>query len=201
MIVVIDYGMGNLRSVGKAIETLGGKVCISDKPTVIEHAQKLVLPGVGSFGHAMRELRSRGLVKPIQKAIAAKKPFLGICLGLQLLFESSEESPRTKGLGVIRGRVKRFRLKKNLKIPQMGWNQMKILKRTPYFSGVPDRSFFYFVHSFYAAPKEGAVTIGTTNYGISFASAVQKENVTAVQFHPEKSQKVGLTILKNFIKQ
>ncbi|MDP3791034.1 MAG: imidazole glycerol phosphate synthase subunit HisH [Candidatus Omnitrophota bacterium] len=198
MIVVIDYGMGNLHSVRKALEVMGARVKVSSNPEDIKKAEKIVFPGVGSFGEAMKELKLRKLITPIKDAIAQGKPFLGLCLGLQLLFEKSEEAPGVKGLGILRGEVKRFKLK-SLKIPHMGWNVIKghgagILK------GVPSGSYMYFVHSYYAAPKNKKDILTTTDYGIDFTSGVRKDNVYALQFHPEKSQAVGLKILGNFVR-
>lgn len=198
MITVIDYGMGNLRSVSKALEHFGAEVTVSGDPQVIQKADKVVLPGVGAFGDAMHELETRGLIAPVQTA-AKTKPFLGICLGLQLLFDSSEESPNVRGLGILPGDVRRFR-SADIKIPHMGWNQVAIKKEHPLFKNMPDQSFFYFVHSFYAVPAKKELVAGETEYGKeTFASIVADKNIFATQFHPEKSQKAGLTILKNFV--
>jgi glutamine amidotransferase len=204
MIVVIDYGMGNLHSVRKALEVVGAKAKVSSRAEDILKADKIVFPGVGSFGEAMKELNRRKLVKPITDAIAGGKPFLGLCLGLQLLFEKSEESPGVKGLSVLKGDVKRFRLK-GLKVPHMGWNQ--IVQRTAYsvqrhtiLKNVPKGSYMYFVHSYYVKPRDKGAVLTMTNYGISFVSGVCKDNIYAFQFHPEKSQAMGLKILKNFVR-
>lgn len=202
MIIVVDYGMGNLRSVSKAIEHLGGKVKISASPEEIQNAAKVVLPGVGAFGDGMQELRARGLVDPIRNFIQSKKPFLGICLGLQLLFPSSEESIGAAGLDVFPGAVVKFRFRKDggVKIPHMGWNQVSQVKKHPFFKGVPDGSFFYFVHSFYANPQNRDLALGMTGYGDEeFASILGTETAVATQFHPEKSQQAGLSLLRNFI--
>jgi len=204
MIVVIDYGMGNLHSVRKALEVVGAKAKVSSCAADILKAKKIVFPGVGSFGEAMKELNKRKLVKPIKDAIAAGKPFLGLCLGLQLLFETSEEAPGVKGLGILEGKVKRFRLK-GLKVPHMGWNQITRGAACRVWQGkilenVPSGSYMYFVHSYYVKPKDRKVVLTTTNYGIDFASGVCKDNVYALQFHPEKSQATGLKILKNFVR-
>jgi len=204
MIVVIDYGMGNLHSVRKALEVVGARARISSHAEGILKADKIVFPGVGSFGAAMKELNRRKLVKPIKDVIAGGKPFLGLCLGLQLLFEGSEEAPGVKGLDVLKGDVKRFKVK-SLKVPHMGWNNIvqnsklkvqssKILKN------VPNNSYMYFVHSYYAKPEDKKVILTTTNYGIDFASGVCRDNVYAFQFHPEKSQALGLKILRNFVR-
>ena len=198
---VIDYGMGNLRSVGKAVERMGGTVYVGSDPKKLRQADKLILPGVGAFGDAMRELKQRNLISVIGEAIEKRKPFLGVCLGLQLLFERSEESPGVKGLGVWKGAVKRFRPKKrgNLKIPQMGWNQVKWVKPSPIVKGVKTQSYFYFVHSYFADPKDRSLIVGNTDYSVKFPSVLANGTVFAVQFHPEKSQNKGLKILKNFI--
>ena len=203
MIIVIDYGMGNLHSVRKALEVVGGSARVSSRAGEILKADKIVFPGVGSFGEAMKELNRRKLVKPIKDAIAGGKPFLGLCLGLQLLFERSEEAPGVRGLSVLKGDVKRFRVK-GLKVPHMGWNQ--IVQRTAYsvqrntiLKSVPKGSYMYFVHSYYVKPKDKKVVLTTTSYGIDFASGVCKDNVYAFQFHPEKSQTLGLKILNNFV--
>ena len=203
MITVIDYGMGNLHSVRKALEVVGADTMVSSGAEDISKADKIVFPGVGSFGEAMKELNKRRLVKPIKDAIACGKPFLGLCLGLQLLFERSEESPGVKGLCILKGDVKKFKLK-GLKVPHMGWNNIayslklkavssKILKN------VPNNSYMYFVHSYYVKPADKGAILTTTDYGIDFVSGVCKDNVYAFQFHPEKSQSVGLKILKNFV--
>jgi glutamine amidotransferase len=198
---VIDYGMGNLRSVGKAVERMGGSVYVGSEPKKLRQADKLILPGVGAFGDAMRELKQRNLIPVIWEAIEKGKPFLGVCLGLQLLFERSEESPGVKGLGVWKGMVKRFRLKKgnNLKIPQMGWNQVKWVKSSAMTQGIKNQSYFYFVHSYFAEPKDHSLIIGNTDYSVWFPSVLANGTTYAVQFHPEKSQNKGLKILKNFI--
>ncbi len=200
MICVVDYGMGNLRSVSKAIEALGGHVTVSDKPSQLKRASKLVFPGVGEFGQAMKELERRHLIEPIQHAIQKKKPFLGICLGLQLLFDSSEESRGAKGLSIIPGKVCKLpRSREKLKIPHMGWNQVEFQMRSKLTRGVKNHSYFYFVHSYYGKPKNVHTIAGTTQYGIEFPAMIEREPLFAVQFHPEKSQSAGLTILKNFI--
>lgn len=199
MITIVDYNMGNLRSVSKAIEHLGGQARVSSNPKDIQNADKLILPGVGAFGDAMRELKTAGLIAPIQEFARSGKPFLGICLGLQLLFESSEESKGVEGLGIFKGSVKNFR-SKNVKIPHMGWNNATIVRNHPVIKNLPDNSFFYFVHSFYAVPEDPSLALAETLYGEeTFPAILGKSNVTAAQFHPEKSQDAGLLILKNFI--
>ena len=202
MIVVVDYGMGNLRSVSKALESLGASVRVSAKPEEVRRAEKLILPGVGAFPAAMRELAARKLIEPITAAIAKGTPYLGICLGLQLLFERSEEGEGAVGLGILKGQVRRFNVNgSGLKIPHMGWNQVTAGQtRCPLLTGVPDRSFVYFVHSYYAEPAERSVTALTTDYGGPFASMVWRGRLFATQFHPEKSQAVGLRLLENFVK-
>ncbi len=204
MIAVIDYGMGNLRSVQKALEVAGGRAKITSRPEDLKKADKIVFPGVGSFGEAMKELKRRRLIKPLKDAISGGKYFLGLCLGLQLLFENSEEAKGTKGLCVLKGNVKRFK-GKSLKIPHMGWNTIDYRPKTgdqrlKIMKGVSNSSFMYFVHSYYIKPKDRSVTLTTTDYGIKFVSGVCKDNVYGFQFHPEKSQDLGLEILKNFVR-
>jgi imidazole glycerol-phosphate synthase subunit HisH len=196
MILIIDYGMGNLRSVAKAFESLGAQVLVSADPNDLTKADKIVLPGVGSFDHAVRELKKRCLFEPLKEAIQTK-PYLGLCLGLQLLFRKSEEG-KEEGLGIFEGTVKRFPAQ--LKVPHMGWNQVTFKsKDCPLWKSVPNESFFYFVHSFYATETSDGIEEGSTDYGVNFVSAVWKQKIFATQFHPEKSQKWGLQILKNFI--
>ena len=199
---VIDYGMGNLRSVSKAIEHLGGHVYVGSDPNMLKKMCKLILPGVGAFGDAIRELKKRKLIALIREAAQSGTLILGICLGLQLFFETSSESLKTKGLGIWKGSVRKFRIQKKraLKIPHMGWNQVCFQKRSPLLSSVPNNSYFYFVHSYYAEPKNQGSILGKTNYGTVFPSVLASDNVFAVQFHPEKSQQAGLQILKNFIR-
>ncbi len=197
MIAVIDYEAGNLRSVAKAIESLGGKVEVTGEPKRVLKADKVVLPGVGAFGKAVHALEEKDLKSAIKEYIGSGRPFLGICLGLQLLYEESEENPGVKGFGIIPGKVVRF--PKELKVPHLGWNTVLQKNTHPLWNGIPNGCFFYFAHSYYGVPSEKVVT-GWTEYGISFASAVALENVFGVQFHPEKSQKWGLKLLENFIK-
>lgn len=202
MIAVIDYGMGNLRSVQKALEASGAKTRVTSDPKALRACEKIVFPGVGAFGEAMAELKRRRLVEPLKDAIAEGKPFLGLCLGLQLLFEGSGEAPGVKGLCVFKGRVKKFRFKdRGLKVPHMGWNRIYLKRKTSkILSGVPDGSYMYFVHSYYVAPEDKNIILTTTGYGMKFVSGVAKDNVYGFQFHPEKSQALGLSILKNFVK-
>ena len=195
--VIIDYGMGNLRSVQKALEVCGAKPVITDRPTDVERAEKIVLPGVGAFGQAMKELKKRKLITVLKDKINGGTPYLGLCLGLQLLFSFSEEG-NVKGLGILQGRVKRFRV--GLKVPHMGWNTISVRRRDcPLMEGVQSNDYFYFVHSFYAAPQEKEVVLSTTRYGIEFCSAIWRDNIFATQFHPEKSQQAGLRVVQNFI--
>ncbi len=203
MIVVIDYGMGNLRSVSKALEALGAQVTVSGRPEDVAGADQLILPGVGAFGAAMQELATRELLDPIRQALADGKPYLGICLGLQLLFEESEEDPGVKGLGILPGRVRRFHSESRapLKVPHMGWNSVVSSQddACPLLAGVADGSFFYFVHSYYADPTDRSLVALETDYGIRFAAMVWREHLYATQFHPEKSQALGLQVLRNFV--
>jgi len=201
-IAVIDYGMGNLRSVQKALQLVGAKARITSRPEDLKKADKLVFPGVGAFGEAMAELDKLGLTMPIRDAIASGKYFLGLCLGLQLLFEKSEEAPGVKGLAVLKGQVKRFKFKDAaLKVPHMGWNTLNYRRRNePILKGIPSNSYVYFVHSYYVKPKDAGAALTTTEYGIEFVSGVRKDNVCGFQFHPEKSQDLGLKILKNFVR-
>lgn len=196
MIAIIDYGMGNLRSVEKSFEKAGVAVEIVKDPAVIEGAAGVVLPGVGAFADAMDNLGSSGMDVAVKAAIASGKPFLGICLGFQLLFDASEEWGYNKGLGIFPGMVRR--LPEGLKVPHMGWNQVKYQRDAEIFRDVPDNSSFYFVHSYYVDPEQDSIKVGLTDYGIDFTSAISFENVSAIQFHPEKSSSMGLRILKNF---
>ncbi|MHB1361673.1 MAG: imidazole glycerol phosphate synthase subunit HisH [Thermoleophilia bacterium] len=196
MIVIIDYGMGNLRSVEKALEKVGAEVAVSRDPDELRRADRIVLPGVGAFGDAMANLEKRGLVEAIKGEVAAGKPLLGICLGLDLLFEESDEHGRHQGLGLLPGRVEL--LPTNLKIPHIGWNQINIRKESRLLAGIPDGSAFYFVHSYVVVPGEESDILCETEYGCTFVSAVERGNIAAFQFHPEKSSSLGLTILRNF---
>ncbi|MGZ8404990.1 MAG: imidazole glycerol phosphate synthase subunit HisH [Nitrospira sp.] len=198
MIAIIDYGMGNLRSVSKAFEAVGHQVIVTRDSSTIQNASHVVLPGVGAFGDCMTNLRQYGLIEPIKAAIRSGKPFLGICLGFQLLFTESEEFGRHEGLDILPGRVRSFSRDQVLKVPHMGWNQIAIQSSCPVFEGIADGSNWYFVHSFFVDPCEKQITTTTTTYGIAFTSSVWKDNVVACQFHPEKSQAVGLQLIKNF---
>ena len=201
MIGIIDYGMGNIHSVRKALQLQGGRVLVSNKPAELKHCRSLVLPGVGAFGDAMIELRRRKLDSLIKGHIAAGKVFLGICLGMHLLFEGSEESPGSRGLAVLQGRVTKFDPAAGLKIPHMGWNQVALRRREcPLFKGLAQGTTVYFCHSYYPQPKDSAVVAATTGYGSDFSSIVWKDNLFAMQFHPEKSQAAGLKIIENFVR-
>ena len=196
MIAIIDYGMGNLRSVEKAFSFLGHDVVVSHDPTIVGDAAGIVLPGVGAFGDAMHELNGRGLVSPLRDRLRDGIPFLGICLGYQLLFEESEESPGIEGLGILPGRVVRF--PNDVKVPHMGWNDIRMARPHPVLEGVGEGSFFYFVHSYYVEPAQPDTTLTITTYGEEFASGVADESLVAFQFHPEKSSSSGLRILDNY---
>ncbi len=197
MIAIIDYGMGNLRSVEKGFKKVGVNVTVTNKPEVVEMADAVVLPGVGAFKGCMEELEKLGLTGAIINSINNGKPYLGICLGLHVLFSESVEFGTCKGLDILKGKVIRFE-KNDLKIPHMGWNELNIKQDNPLFEGIPDKSFFYFVHSYYVVPEENSLIATTTDYGVEFTSSVCKGNIYAVQFHPEKSQAIGLKLLENF---
>ena len=214
MIAVIDYGMGNLRSVSKALEHLGASVRVTSQPQDVERAEKVILPGVGAFPAAMRELTARRLIDPIKTAIAAGRPYLGVCLGLQLLFDHGEEGEGATGLGILRGTVRRFSFNSSLvtrhsslKIPHMGWNQVSSRQQTadsrqqrcPLLDNIPEGSYFYFVHSYYADPTDRSVIALESEYGSRFAAMVWRGNLFATQFHPENSQTLGLRLLQNFV--
>ncbi|MCL0101228.1 imidazole glycerol phosphate synthase subunit HisH [Peptococcaceae bacterium] len=196
MIAIIDYGMGNLRSVQKGFFRAGFEAGIIENPSKLSKYSGIVLPGVGAFADAMKNLQKTGMVEAIKESISQKKPFLGICLGQQLLFEWSEEWGESEGLGIFKGAVKR--IPEGLKVPHMGWNQVEYKNKSILFGGIPDKSAFYFVHSYYVDPEDKSVVIATTEYGVHFASVVGRYNVFGVQFHPEKSSKLGLKLLQNF---
>lgn len=198
MIAIIDYGAGNLQSVKKAFDFIGTESVITDNPEVINACDRILLPGVGSFGDAMDSMAKNGLVETVKQSALSGKPFLGICLGLQLLFEESEESPGVKGLGIFKGKIKKFSPDMGLKIPHIGWNSLEIKQNDTLFKGIPENSYVYFVHSYYLHAEDEEDVATVTNYGIDFHSAVGKNNIFATQFHPEKSGDVGLQILKNF---
>ncbi len=205
LIAVIDYEMGNLHSVAKALEKAGGRVQVTDLPDAIRRADAVVLPGVGAFGEAVKRLSAKKLVATIINALERNKPFLGICLGLQLLFERSEESARAKGLGWLKGNVIRFRMSRTsrLKVPHMGWNTVHggPAAKTPALKGVTEGNYFYFVHSFYPAPQEKALVATSTVYGRPFCSSIANGRLFASQFHPEKSGDVGQRLLRNFVRE
>jgi len=207
MIAIIDYGMGNIHSVQKALQLFGAKTIVTNKSEEIRACDKVVLPGVGAFDDAMLELKKQGLELALNNYIKNRKPFLGICLGMQLLFEQSEEASKSKGLGILKGKVKKFKELKGLKVPHMGWNQLNKSKVKSQKSkleclllkDIPDNSYVYFCHSYYPEPSNEDIIGATTDYGIEFSSVVWQDNVYGVQFHPEKSQKTGLKILENFV--
>lgn len=218
MIVIVDYGMGNLRSVRKALARIGHAATVSDKQEDVAAAERIIVPGVGAFGDAMEVLHAGGLVEAIRDFVATGRPMLGICLGLHILFEESEEvaetpvelaamadTPLPKGLALVPGRVQRFSqtlAEHGLKVPHMGWNEVRPAGASPLLKGMPNEGvYFYFAHSYYAAPRDDGVVAGWTDYGGPFASAVTSGNVHATQFHPEKSQAVGLAVLENFVTQ
>ncbi|HEY9062909.1 MAG TPA: imidazole glycerol phosphate synthase subunit HisH [Pseudobacteroides sp.] len=198
MIAIIDYGVGNLRSVEKAFSFIGCEASISSDPEFVMQADGVVLPGVGAYSDAMDNLKKAGMVDVVKNVIADNKPFLGICLGMQLLFDYSEEGGNVSGLGIFKGTIKQLPLDMDLKVPHMGWNSIKSSKDCPLFTNLPDSPYVYFVHSYYLDAENKDMVIAKTNYGIEFDVAIGKGNVFATQFHPEKSGEVGLNILKNF---
>jgi glutamine amidotransferase len=198
MIAIIDYGMGNLRSVQKGFEKVGHQAVVTSDPAEVAAAGKVVLPGVGAFEDCIAELRRRKLVDSVRETIDAGKPFLGICLGLQLLFDVSYENGRHEGLGIFPGEVVRFELPREYAVPHTGWNQLNVRRPAPILQGIAEGTYVYFVHSYYVVPKDAEVIATETDYGKPFCSMVWRDNVFATQFHPEKSQAEGLRILKNF---
>lgn len=198
MIAIIDYGMGNLRSVQKAFERAGCMAQVVRDPERIASARAVVLPGVGAFSACMENLRRFGLVEVIREVVQQKKPFLGICLGFQLLFSESEEFGPQKGLDLFPGKVMGFRPENGLKVPHMGWNRLAKKKDSPFLEGVSDGDYVYFVHSYYVAPEEPSIVATTTDYGAPFVSSIAIDRLFACQFHPEKSQEIGLRIVANF---
>ncbi|HHV57319.1 MAG TPA: imidazole glycerol phosphate synthase subunit HisH [Firmicutes bacterium] len=199
MIAIVDYGMGNLGSVRYALQALGEEVRVTADPAAIAAAPGVILPGVGAFGDAMAELRARGLVETVRQAAGSGRPFLGICLGMQLLFTAGEEGGYHEGLDILPGVVRRLR--GEVKIPHIGWNSLSFPRPTPLFDGVAPGSFVYFVHSYVAVPQEEAVVAATCSYGEEFTAAVRRGNVWGTQFHPEKSSQVGLAVLRNFVSE
>lgn len=198
MIGIVDYGMGNLRSVQKGFERVGSEAIVVRSPGEIADVDRLVLPGVGAFRDAIHELKRLDLVPAIKDHIAADKPFLGICLGLQMLFDVGYEDGEHEGLGIFRGSVQRFSSTPGLKIPHMGWNTLEFKVPTPAYAGLPPEATFYFVHSYFVVPEDPAIIATTTTHGTSFVSSVARSNLLATQFHPEKSQNAGLRLLQNF---
>ncbi|HTE83908.1 MAG TPA: imidazole glycerol phosphate synthase subunit HisH [Dehalococcoidia bacterium] len=196
-VVIIDYGAGNLRSVQKAVERAGYTPMISDNPHVVGSAEAVILPGVGAAADTMSNLRNHRMEGPVREVIAAGTPFLGVCMGLQALLTTSEEDGEQRCLDIVRGSVRR--LPGGLKVPHMGWNQVRQLRPHPIFRGIPDRSYFYFVHSYYAEPEDSDAVFGETEYGVAFASVVARGNLVATQFHPEKSGELGLKLYANFL--
>ena len=224
MVTIIDYGIGNLRSIEKAFQAVGADVIRTDRPEVIVRAERVVLPGVGAFGACADEIRRRGLEEPVREVIAAGKPFMGVCVGMQLLFEESDEMGRHAGLGILPGRIVHFRAApathpvdepqsvslgdagawdhdaaRPLKVPHMGWNTIRIERPSALLDGIEQGAFFYFVHSYHARPDEPSDVLASTTYGAEFPAIVHRNNVYGVQFHPEKSQKNGLRLLRNFV--
>jgi glutamine amidotransferase len=200
MLAVIDYGAGNLRSVVHALNHLGVEnMRVVRTPHELRHAERIILPGVGAFGAGMQALHAQGLAQPIKDAIYAGTPYLGICLGMQFLFESGDELGIHEGLGILPGTVTRFPHDLGLKVPHMGWNQLQPQRPSPLLNGINAQSSAYFVHSYYCVPANADDVIATVDYGIAFSAVVQRDNVFGVQFHPEKSQRTGLQILSNFV--
>lgn len=199
MIAIIDYDAGNVKSVEKALQFLGEEVIITRDREQILSADKVVLPGVGAFGDAMDKLNSYNLVEVIKEVVDRKTPFIGICLGLQLLFDSSEESPGVAGLGILPGKIVRIPEKDGLKVPHIGWNSLTYPNKGRLYKGIEEESYVYFVHSYYLQADDPSIVVAQTNYGVDIQASVEKDNVFACQFHPEKSSGVGMTILKNFI--
>jgi imidazole glycerol-phosphate synthase subunit HisH len=206
MIAIIDYDIGNLRSVQKALEHVGADARLITTPAELAKADKVVLPGVAAFGDAIAELRGMGIAGPLTEAVRGGMPFLGFCLGLQMLFETSDENGLHEGLGLLPGKVVKFDFASaelaghRLSVPHMGWNQVSVRRRCPMLDGIDDGSFVYFAHSYYVAPADPGIVATTTTYGVEFASSVWKDNIFATQFHPEKSQAVGLRLLENFVR-
>ena len=199
MIAIIDYDAGNIKSVEKAVQFLGEEACVTREKDVILKADKVILPGVGSFGDAMGKIRGYGLEEVIKEVIAKGTPFLGICLGLQLLFERSDESDGVPGLGVLKGEILRIPDKEGLKIPQIGWNSLSYPNKGKLFEGIQEESYVYFVHSYYLKAADESIVTATTDYSVLIHASVEKENVFACQFHPEKSSDAGLQIIRNFV--
>ncbi len=199
MIAIIDYGAGNLQSVEKAFRFIGADIEVTKDPQKLQEAEGIILPGVGAFGDSMASLRRSGLVQSIYDAVEEGKPFLGICLGLQMLFEESEESPGVAGLGILKGKIRRIPDTNGLKVPHIGWNSLEIAEPRGIYKGLPENPYVYFVHSYYLKAEEENVVSARTQYGVTIDASVQRGKLFATQFHPEKSGRVGLQMLKNFI--
>ncbi len=197
-VVIVDYGAGNLRSVARAVAHAGVEALVTSEPAAVERARAVILPGVGAAADTMASLRARGLVEPIRDCIAAGKPFLGVCMGMQALFDVSEEGGEHECLGVLRGRIVRF--PQGMTVPHMGWNTVRLRREHALFEGVPDGSYFYFVHSYLPRPVDDEVVIGETEYGAPFAAVVGRGNLVGTQFHPEKSGRPGLRLYANFLR-
>ena len=197
MISIIDYGLGNLKSVHKALNSLGFTSKITSSIKDINNSNGIIFPGVGSFGDCMKELDNRGLINSLKKSISSGKPFMGICLGLQILFERSEESPNVEGLSILKGEISKIKFDNDLKVPHMGWNKINIIKDSSILQGINSDTWMYFVHSF-KFNNDLKITDSVSSYGEIFSASINKDNIFATQFHPEKSSKIGLAILKNF---
>ncbi len=197
-LVIVDYGAGNLRSVARAVAHVGGEAIVSSRPGEVATADAVIVPGVGAAADTMRNLRQHGLVEPLLDFIASGRPYLGVCMGQQALFEVSEEGGEHRCLGILKGRV--VRLPNGLKVPHMGWNQVRIVRPHPIFEGIDDGAFFYFVHSYYPQPEDESVVIAVTDYGVTFPAVVARDKLVATQFHPEKSGAAGLRLYANFLR-
>jgi glutamine amidotransferase len=197
-IIVVDYDAGNLRSVQRALEAVGQRARVTPDWRDVEHAEALVLPGVGSAQDCMRKLSERGLIQPLKDYAASGRPFLGVCVGLQLLYDGSEEGGGVDCLGILRGTVRRFPTESGIRVPQIGWNNLSIRRQHALLEGVPDGTYFYFVHSYYADPDDPSTVVATADYGVDFAAIVAHDNVVATQFHPEKSADMGVRLYANF---
>jgi len=196
-LVIVDYGAGNLHSVAKAVTNAGTRPLITSNPAYLSDAEALIVPGVGAAADTMANLRRSGFIEPIREYIASGRPFLGVCMGQQALFDLSEEGGEHQCLGILPGRV--VRLPSDLKVPHMGWNNVRIVRAHPIFDEIPDNSYFYFVHSYYPQPDDPSIVIGETDYGVTFAAVVARDNIVATQFHPEKSGEMGLRMYQNFL--
>ncbi|MEX1253265.1 MAG: imidazole glycerol phosphate synthase subunit HisH [Dehalococcoidia bacterium] len=198
-VIVLDYGAGNLRSVARAVEHVGFTADVSDNPRALDDADAVVMPGVGAAADTMRHLQDGGFVEPLRAYIKGGRPFLGVCMGFQALLDVSEEGGEHPCLGIVPGRVRRFAGGEGLKVPHMGWNNVAQTREHPVFAGIPDGSYFYFVHGYYPDPEDESLVVGRTEYGVTFASAIARDNLVATQFHPEKSGRAGLQLYHNFL--